>query len=1697
MRSLTLRSLLFLSLAATSLLRARPVDLSIPSGGHGPIDSRGFAQHWVELTEVDFGQGLSLPLRLNLLSARVGNHGFGAGLWQSPLLSAGILTRSEKQLSVLLPCGRVLIMDAAQPGRFTTPDGEWVGVVKGPRTLISREDGWEMEFNQKGHLIRLRTDAGRTVLWNRMADGSLRTLTEVAQNRPAATGLTVNKDAATGQVTSLEARTAAGVKTWKLGYVDAGKRLTEITFPDRSVERLRYTFDAAGNPGLTIQSRSLTETTLVWRKGVHTLMSDGLWSYAFKREKGDLYPLTTRTGPGGVKEVFHDDFENSRTLFTSADGTQTIRQNVIATGPAKGKLQSITRILGENQAPGVQNKEPGTKNKEQLLYQASYDPQTGMLTEEVDALGHKTLHQHELHGSTPHSGVKRHVATDPLGHKTITEFDLHGNLLATTNALGHTTRHEYDAQNRRVKTTGPDGIVVETLTYNAQGKIETHTDALGAVTKYGYDAQGNQTSITDALGNITRHVYDSRGNRTATIDALGHTTHFEYDAGGRLIATILPEVAQGAGFSNSPLTPSGAAASSTTPSPSPSALSSRTVYSYDAKGRRIRTTAPDGTVTSSSTYDAFGRITSETNALGHVTKFEYDLKKGAIGCKSCSSSAQPTRIISPSARITERTYDVDHRLLTETIAAGTPEAATTRNTYDLAGHLLSTTDPLGRTTTFEYDATGNRTAVLFADKTKRSNAYNALGQLTAETNELGHTTKRTYDAHGNLIAITDPEGHTTRTLFGSGDDSSPKTTKADESSALQKLRAIAHAALHRPTMTISAAGIRTQIDYDALGRRIAITKAPGTPEASTTRHEYDAVGNETATITNIGAAANPQPGTNNQEQRTEHSYDPRRRRLTTTDALNRTTTFLYLDDASEAAACCGGSPASSRATAILHPDGTREEQIHNALGQLIETRDANVTTANDKLRTENRELRTGIRYAYDEDGRLTTLTDARGSVTKWRYDARGKLQSKTYPDGTTEIYEHNAAGQLISRLRPNGVSATYTYSPRGQLLTIRWSDGKTEPSTFAYDAAGRMTLAENLSAKITRTHTATGRLQKETQQINYATVLPPGSTPQAPSPFTAEIGYAYTPDGQIAELTYPDQSTVSYHYNERGELAEVQDSETTQNSKLITHNYVYARRPDGRITALTLPNGTTTHKTYDEVGRLSEIKHLTPENTVLFSEASHYDQRDRRTARQHADGSADLFAYDPVGQVIAAAYGEAADKVASALAEPSKPSSAANSTPSTTPQATSFKPSQTFEYDSAGNRLQFTDNGTTTRYITNPANQHTQIATGAAVLEPQFDPLGNLLRDDHNTYTWDSDIHLLSVETKIPNQNSEISNFKYDALHRRVARYESDTGTTTLFIMDGWNVISESSLSPSLKIAQSLRLVWGEDLSRSLQGAGGIGGLLSTNHQQESITNWFHFDSNGNVAALSGTNGQKSALYCYDAFGKTILAQGSAANLNRYQFSTKPIERGSGLAFYGFRYYAPTLGRWPSKDPRREQGGINLYSLIRNGMVNRLDFLGLEEVDDVLQMTGDPSVSLDVNLDVDVTIDWDAKTVTVRNAVPTGDVGKSWNVILALGTVTVTTNAGANAQAWVSVTPKFSTKYVGSELRDVVEYELAGSMQLTVTVSTQVEVEFEVPILGVAFSVGGGLSDTNAVKPDNNGQKFSHSRPANQTCPSP
>jgi len=173
-----------------------------------------------------------------------------------------------------------------------------------------------------------------------------------------------------------------------------------------------------------------------------------------------------------------------------------------------------------------------------------------------------------------------------------------------------------------------------------------------------------------------------------------------------------------------------------------------------------------------------------------------------------------------------------------------------------------------------------------------------------------------------------------------------------------------------------------------------------------------------------------------------------------------------------------------------------------------------------------------------------------------------------------------------------------------------------------------------------------------------------------------------------------------------------------------------------------------------------------------------------------------------------------------------------------------------------------------------------------------------------------------------------------------------DVVKDTAFVYDGWNLIAEldvSGSSPALLRSHA----WGLDLSQSLQGAGGVGGLLcsATVTMSGTVVHYPAYDGNGNVIGyVDGDTGAASLKLDYDPFGNPVMvavAGSTVAKALPFRFSTKYEEDKTGLLYYGYRYYAAGLGRWLSRDPIEEQGGVNLYGFAGNNGTNLVDPFGL------------------------------------------------------------------------------------------------------------------------------------------------------------
>ena len=241
-----------------------------------------------------------------------------------------------------------------------------------------------------------------------------------------------------------------------------------------------------------------------------------------------------------------------------------------------------------------------------------------------------------------------------------------------------------------------------------------------------------------------------------------------------------------------------------------------------------------------------------------------------------------------------------------------------------------------------------------------------------------------------------------------------------------------------------------------------------------------------------------------------------------------------------------------------------------------------------------------------------------------------------------------------------------------------------------------------------------------------------------------------------------------------------------------------------------------------------------------------------------------------------------------------------------------------------------------------------------------YDADGNLTGDGRFTYTWDAENRLVAVEELVCPTNRSLRRveYAYDHQSRRVARreYTLDNSQWQLeaasaFIYDGWNLVAETIQRQQTTVTNLY--VWGLDLSNSRQGAGGIGGLLAAalaTNETQAVGATYGYDGNGNVSVVAvGGNSEPFALATsleYDPFGRSIAQRTTPgheplAAANPFRFSTKWFDNTTGLGYWGYRWYSPSIGRWLNRDPMGEKGGVNLIAASKNNLVNHADILGL------------------------------------------------------------------------------------------------------------------------------------------------------------
>jgi len=626
-----------------------------------------------------------------------------------------------------------------------------------------------------------------------------------------------------------------------------------------------------------------------------------------------------------------------------------------------------------------------------------------------------------------------------------------------------------------------------------------------------------------------------------------------------------------------------------------------------------------------------------------------------------------------------------------------------------------------------------------------------------------------------------------------------------------------------------------------------------------------------------------------------------------------------------------------------------------------------------------------VEYTYDAQGRMQTMKtwqdfadNEATATTTWNYNSyRGWLTNKTYDGGAAgPIYSNTPAGRLATRKWARNITTTYGYNNAGALARIVYSDGTTPNLTNTFDRLGRAATTVCNGMTTTFAYNDANELLSESYSGGILNGLA-----------VTNAYDAYLRRTALGLNTQPSTLT-QFDYDSASRLSGV-----TNGNYNVAYAYL-ANTP--LVSQITFRSNTvtrmTTTKSYDFLNRLTGIGSVPSGAGVPpVSFTYNYDFANQRTRATLSDGSYWLYEYDSLGQVRsgkkywydgtpvagqqfeyafddignrtqAKAGGDengwnlrSANYAANNLNQYTNRdvpgyvdilglSFATNSV--TVNDQTAYRKGEYFRKELPVN------NGSASLWtnIIVAATGQTSVTGNLFVAKsPElfgYDADGNMTNDGRWALTWDAENRLTKTESLAsgPLASKRKVVWEFDCRGRRIRQTTSDGSSGSYvvtedlkFLSDGWRHIAELNATNNALVRS---YVWGLDLSGSLDGAGGVGGLLMLN----SVANGAHFyayDGNGNVAVLvKATDGTASANYEYEPFGQVLRTTGPMANENHFQSSTKRSERATDFKLYEYRLFRADLC-WLSRDPLEEADTVNVYATLANDGLNQVDFLGM------------------------------------------------------------------------------------------------------------------------------------------------------------
>jgi YD repeat-containing protein len=817
------------------------------------------------------------------------------------------------------------------------------------------------------------------------------------------------------------------------------------------------------------------------------------------------------------------------------------------------------------------------------------------------------------------------ITPDTYG-TTDTIYDGFGRVLSTVvssldpaKPVSITTLNKYDDGNNKTSITLANGLVT-TSTYDLAGRLASVVQSTSAspnlgTTSYYYDADGRLLMTSDPTGRRTFVFWDAAGRKVAELDATGGLTEYFYDTAGQLTETVRYASAVDPQILPKLVDAGGVPVANVTLDTQFAIIAYEDVWNPDdgcwdryavTRYVPLRPAASLGDEKTWRYYDQAGRLSMEVDALGYVTKTDYDRASRVLSVTryatpvstatlGSGTGAAPTPTPSADDRVSQFMYDKQGLLR----ASVDGEGFVTQLVYDASGRLVKSTryaDPVPSFANAATFATALATARTSGDPTglvpttgaakniETYTYYDAAGRKVAEVDGEKYLTELTYDKNGNLWKTIRYATKLTATITT---DTRP-TAPAGGTHVLENT----WDALGRLWKQKNFEGTVTEYEYDSLGHVIRTTAALGTTDARTLRVRYDDQGRVKAELSAEGAKALEgltSPADDAaiaviwDQYAIEYTYDAAGRRITATDARGNRTVFLY-DDAGRLRYAVDGA-------------GDVVETSYDALGRIVQTR-----AYGNKVTNPGALVGGLLSTAANSNAAsvLSTATSGAGTntITSYTYTVRGEVKVTTDSFGGTVTNDYTAFGEVKTTTQSidatKSILTTKAYDRRGLLEELVADSGDATHlnanTSYEYDAFGRMFRRYDANRnKYEQGFDRLGRVVQTTDPINpmrYTTYDAFDRVFDQFDAFGRLTSHRYDDAERSVTVTTPENISVKTIHDRLGQTITIRDG----NLKETT--YEYDRNGNLRFERRALDATTTieTSRSYDHANNVIETK---------------------------------------------------------------------------------------------------------------------------------------------------------------------------------------------------------------------------------------------------------------------------------------------------------------------------------------------------------------------------------------------------------------------------------------------------------------------------------------------------------------------------